>query len=118
MAILTKMISYPVEIPAVFASMEPYIPSQKRMVSGFKKDMKNPVMRDCLSRVLFPVFESISILCSDSKFSIPVYKRTKQPKDQRIVFNQMELINWPIPKYTINIYIMSVAMAPRLKNHA
>lgn len=118
MVMLKKIISIPVKVPPPLTNIDPYMPSQKRIVNGFKNAIKSPDRKDCLRRTVFRYLESIDIVCKVSKFSIPVYMRTKKPNDQRKVFIKGESINCATPKYTMSMYKISVAIAPRPKNHA
>jgi hypothetical protein len=69
---------------AVRARTDPYIPSQKSMVSGFEMDIKNPDKKDTRpDSASFPFL--ITIFLAPMIVSIPVYIRTKKPKNQRKV---------------------------------
>ena len=93
MVMLKIIIWNPVKVPPPPTNIEPYIPNQKRIVNGFKNAISSPDRKDCLRRTVLRYLESIDIVCKVSKFSIPVYIRTKKPNDQRNVFIKGESIN-------------------------
>ena len=83
---LYKIISIPVKVLEPPTRIDPYIPSQKRMVNGFNNAISKPAKKECRKRMILRNFGSNDMVWSVSKFSIPVYIRTKNPKDHRNVF--------------------------------
>lgn len=94
---LYSMSSFVLEEAAVLARIEPYIPSQKRMVNGLDTDMKKPDIND-LKRESSAFFRLVVILPALRTLSIPVYVRTKQPNSHRNVFIKDVFKKWATPR--------------------
>jgi len=98
MVILIIIISIPDSAPPPLTRIEPYMPSQNRIVKGFKKAISKPAKRECLNRTILRNLGSIEILFNVNKFSIPVYMSTKKPKHHKNILIYGESINCPTPK--------------------
>ncbi len=90
---LNIIIWNPDKAPPPPTNIEPYMPNQKRIVSGFNNAISSPAKKDWRSRTVLRYLESIEIVCKVRRFSIPVYIRTKNPNDHRKVFIKGESIN-------------------------
>lgn len=91
------------------------MPSQKRIVSGFNKDIKKPEKNDLVREILWSLLLWM-VLPTLTILSIPVYTSTKKPKDHNNVCIKGVPKKFITPRYTVSIYKASAHIAPRPTN--